>query len=91
MMAHVLNQGRLFGLTPLDWALLLGRPDVVRGTNVAFLISGWAWINRSGPLHANLVSRKRHAERQSLDWRVVATKKNPITERLGVLKVVAST
>ena len=23
MMAHVLNQGRLFGLTPLDWAVLL--------------------------------------------------------------------
>src|ERR1700727_1347034 len=41
------------------------RRDVVRGGNVAFLISGWAWISRSGPMHENLVSRKRHAERQS--------------------------
>ena len=23
MMAHVLNQGRLFGLAPLDWVVLL--------------------------------------------------------------------
>ena len=37
-------------------------------------------------MHENLVSRKRHAERQSSDWRVVATKKNPIAARLGVLK-----
>jgi hypothetical protein len=37
------------------------------------------------------VSRKRHAEGQSLDWRAVATKKNPIAERLGVLEFVAST
>jgi hypothetical protein len=35
-----------------------------------------------------LVSRKRHAERQSSDWRVVATKKNPIAARLGVLKLL---
>ena len=34
------------------------------------------------------VSPKRHVERQSSDWRVVATKKNPIAERLGVLKLL---
>jgi hypothetical protein len=36
MMSHVLNEGRLFGLGPVDWSLLLGS-FVLCGLLTAFL------------------------------------------------------
>jgi hypothetical protein len=41
-MAHVMGEGRLFGLTSFRMGGVASRHDVARSTNVAFLIGIWA-------------------------------------------------
>ena len=38
MVAHIVSDGRLFGLKPFDWVMLLVWHDFVRSVNVVFLI-----------------------------------------------------
>jgi hypothetical protein len=65
-----------------------GRHDGVRSTNVAFLISSRAVAqNRSGPMHQIPKPGVAEKTRCATVFRphLVATKKNPMAERLGVL------
>ena len=72
MMAHALWVGtsRLGGVA--------SRHDGLWSVDVAFLTSRWATARRCGE---NPVSPKRHAERPSSSWRLVATKKNPLARK----------